>query len=100
MDLIGLINIMFLINQMTTKEQEKVTMAIRSRSEIPHPHIKVLKEKEKKKKEKKRKETLNSFLMFLIIKEKSMSGIPNDLLYAIMNKTDVGAFLSEKMRYP
>lgn len=28
-----------------------------------------------------------------------MSGIPNDLLYAIMNKTDVGAFLSDKMRY-
>ena len=47
-------------------------MAVRARSELPHPQL----------------------------KEKSVSGIPNDLLYAIMNKTDVGVFLSEKMRYP
>lgn len=64
-------DVMFLINQMSQKEQEKVTMAVRTRSEIPHPHL----------------------------REKSMSGIPNDLLYAIMNKTDVGAFLSENMRH-
>lgn len=63
-------DVMFLVNQLTSKEQDKVTMAVRIRSEIPHPHL----------------------------KEKSMSGIPNDLLYAIMNKTDVGSFLSEKMR--
>eukprot|EP00026_Physarum_polycephalum_P001879 Phypoly_transcript_01882.p1 GENE.Phypoly_transcript_01882~~Phypoly_transcript_01882.p1 ORF type:complete len:672 (+),score=135.23 Phypoly_transcript_01882:1057-3072(+) len=61
---------MFLINQMTPKEQEKVTMAVRARSELPHPQL----------------------------KEKSVSGIPNDLLYAIMNKADVGIYLSEKMR--
>lgn len=64
-------DIMFLINQMTPKEQEKVAMAIRTRSEIPHPKI----------------------------KEKSIRDIPNDLLYAIMNKTDVGTFLSENMRH-
>jgi hypothetical protein len=63
-------DILFLINQMTTKEQDKVTMAVRARSEMPHPQL----------------------------KEKSVSGIPNDLLYAIMNKADVGVFLSENMR--
>jgi hypothetical protein len=46
-------------------------MAVRARSELPHPQL----------------------------KEKSV-GIPNDLLYAIMNKADVGVFLSENMRYP
>jgi len=61
-------DIMFLLNQMAPKEQEKVTMAVRARSELPHPQL----------------------------KEKSV--IPNDLLYAIMNKADVGVYLSEKMR--
>ncbi len=64
------LNILYLMNYMSSKEQEKVIMAVRARSEIPRH------------------------------KEKSMSGIPDDLLYAIMNKTDVGIFLSEKMRYP
>lgn len=65
-------DVMFLINHLNHKEQEKVMMAVRARSEIPHPKI----------------------------KEKSLAGIPGDLLYAIMNKADVGNFLSENMRYP
>lgn len=64
-------DVLFLMNQLAHKEQEKVMMAVRAKSEIPHPKI----------------------------KEKSMSGIPGDLLYAIMNKADVGSFLSERMRH-